>query len=342
MRLLGALASSLLLGGLVVGYAIAQDDNDGIVGGARRARGRRMPQFAVVNQDDSGVFPDAPDSNDLGIWPDADPPDSGDAGIWPDADPPDDGVHPDAFSNALSAHWDGGATYAVATDDENLECDTEAKMTVCVWFRLGNQTSAKPLVAKWNTNQYSWAFDTNTCSGGQCGLKMYVSTGGVDTTTSGGISTGITNAWQLACAVFDGSQATNATRLKIYKNNVQQTLSFSGTIPANLNNSTATMNWGKRQSAATYFGNGDQDELAMWCDALNSTQLGQVWNSGAGSADFTTVFGGSPPAQWRVWLRVDGNTNPNLTNQATGCSGACPTFTWTGGQTADFTNVVPP
>lgn len=341
MSRVGAIALGILAGGLVVGYALAEDDHDGAVGGNRRSKSRRVQQYAAIYSGDTGLFPDAPDSNDAGVWPDADPPDSGDAGIWPDADVGGTD-QADAFSNQVSAHWDGGATYATSADDENLECDTEAKMTVCTWLRLGNQTSAKPIASKWNTSNQSWKMDTNTCSAGSCGLKGYIATTLADNTTGGGKSAILTNLWGLACMVFDGTQASNATRLQIYWNNVQQTLTFSGTIPSNILNGTAALQWGKAQSVASYFGNGDMDELAIWCDALSTTQLSAVWNSGSGAANLATAFGGSPPAQWRVWLRVDGNTNPTLTNQATGCSGACPSFTWTGGQTADFTTVVPP
>lgn len=40
--------------------------------------------------------------------------------------------------------------------------------------------------------------------------------------------------WTHIAMVYDGSQASNATRLKFYANGIQQTLGFSGTIPASV------------------------------------------------------------------------------------------------------------
>src|SRR5439155_946517 len=57
-------------------------------------------------------------------------------------------------------------------------------------------------------------------------------------TTGNILANGTWGHWVM---VFDGSQSTNATRLKFYFNNAAQTLTFTGTIPATTPNTAYTL-----------------------------------------------------------------------------------------------------
>jgi hypothetical protein len=62
--------------------------------------------------------------------------------------------------------------------------------------------------------------------------NMYIHCGGLN---FGFCAVSLTNqSWRSVIVHFNGSQATNATRLKVWLDGTLQTLSFSGTIPAQL------------------------------------------------------------------------------------------------------------
>ena len=84
--------------------------------------------------------------------------------------------------------------------------------------------------------------------------------------------------WNHLALVFDGTQSTNATRLKAYFNGLQQALTFVGTIPnATANTSNAEIfrvnNWNN-----TTFGNGSYAEIGMWQEVLSNSDVAALAN----------------------------------------------------------------
>lgn len=49
-----------------------------------------------------------------------------------------------------------------------------------------------------------------------------------------GNSTPVTNAFHYIVMIFDGTQATNALKVLVYVDGVQQTMTFTGTVPSNI------------------------------------------------------------------------------------------------------------
>ena len=76
---------------------------------------------------------------------------------------------------------------------------------------------------------------------------------------------------------FDGSQSGNANRLKIYFNGVNQTLNFSGTIPATTSNNIAneTFRIGRLQFNNAW-STGDFAELGMWQATLTAAEIASL------------------------------------------------------------------
>lgn len=83
--------------------------------------------------------------------------------------------------------------------------------------------------------------------------------------------------------VFDGAASGNSNRLKIYKDGSGLTLSFTGTIPASIDDSTAPVNIGTWGSLAYYY-DGILDEMGLWNIALTSGDVTSLYNSGSGLA----------------------------------------------------------
>jgi hypothetical protein len=77
--------------------------------------------------------------------------------------------------------------------------------------------------------------------------------------------------WHHCVIAYDGSQATNATRLKQFFDGIDQTLTFSGTIPATLssNASNETFRVGRAAGNNTW-STGDFADFAMWDATLNA------------------------------------------------------------------------
>jgi Concanavalin A-like lectin/glucanases superfamily len=79
--------------------------------------------------------------------------------------------------------------------------------------------------------------------------------------------------WFHFAAVFDGTQATNATRLKVYVNGRPIALSYTGTIPANVSNPASTNQTYPFYYSATEVWNGMVDDLRLYHRALSQNEV---------------------------------------------------------------------
>jgi hypothetical protein len=77
-------------------------------------------------------------------------------------------------------------------------------------------------------------------------------------------------AWHHVTMVFDGTQSTNATRLKGYVDGVQQTLTFDGTVPTLTTTNTTGFNIGVLAGAYT---GGLIDDVRVYTRALSTTEV---------------------------------------------------------------------
>jgi hypothetical protein len=82
------------------------------------------------------------------------------------------------------------------------------------------------------------------------------------------------NHWAVA---YDGSQATNATRLLLYLNGTALAPSFSGTVPSTTSNDSAneTFRIGRSQINDVW-SVGDFAELGMWHATLNAAEIASL------------------------------------------------------------------
>lgn len=118
--------------------------------------------------------------------------------------------------------------------------------------------------------------------------------------------------WHHVMMVYDGSQATNATKLVAYIDGVAQTLSFFGTIPASLAiNPFNPFVWGKDSS--NRFAGGSVHHSILWdriLTAADAVALNNEFLSG-----FPTLI--NHPKPW-AWRRSGGTANTqNLTGSLT-------------------------
>jgi hypothetical protein len=83
--------------------------------------------------------------------------------------------------------------------------------------------------------------------------------GNIACTIASSVTTGVWQHWFIA---YDGGQATSATRLKIWKDGVAQTVSFTATVPATIAASGANFYVGDPAGAASF--DGSIADLMYW------------------------------------------------------------------------------
>ena len=91
------------------------------------------------------------------------------------------------------------------------------------------------------------------------------------------------NQWHLWTVVYDGTQSTNITKVVIYKDTALQTMAIdtAGTVATSLPSTC-----GDDPYVGAYYNNGIQnynnasfDDFAIFDDALNSTQVANIYNN---------------------------------------------------------------
>ncbi len=151
--------------------------------------------------------------------------------------------------------------------------------SVSTWLKyLGVLTGTTGILQKVAANQDCfriWTVGTE--------IKTIIADSKTTVTTNSGITSGlglVVNAWYHVVVVYDGSLTGNSNRLKIYVNDVQQTLTFANTIPAAVTNSTAQFENG--YAFGINFLQGYQAELGIWSKPLTGAEITTLFNNGSG------------------------------------------------------------
>jgi hypothetical protein len=107
-----------------------------------------------------------------------------------------------------------------------------------------------------------------------------------------GYSTGdiISTGTSYHCAmVFDGGGAANADRLKLYIDGSEQTLTFSGTIPATRQENADDIILGANISAAGREFDGTINDVRIYNRALSEDEINDIYNSGNDDITFSEI-----------------------------------------------------
>ena len=89
----------------------------------------------------------------------------------------------------------------------------------------------------------------------------------------------VASVWTHLAYVFDGSLADNATRLKLYKDGVQQTLVFTGTVGTTLPDAGAEPFRVMTNTSNAFFADGKGGLIKLWTVALSAAEVAQEMNS---------------------------------------------------------------
>jgi hypothetical protein len=174
-------------------------------------------------------------------------------------------------------NFDGVDDYVDIADDPSLDMTT--KLTVALWMKQPALAVNKALAAKWDyQTQGCWAFQTDNTNSDE--LMVFIATalgdngsGGNGRTTGANMAAG---SWYHVAFVYDGEGAANADRLRVYVDGQEKTLSFAGTIPSFLQNSSASVKIGKFGGILGRYFNGAMDDVRIYNRALNSDEIGEM------------------------------------------------------------------
>jgi hypothetical protein len=232
-----------------------------------------------------------------------------------DAGVADTGVPPDAgYTNLLSLGLGGTDEYV---DFNDLVTDGIARAVWSAYIYQEDCVSAETLMSKWLTggNMREWLIRTNV-SGATCNLVIITTADGLTSSTwtsaAGAISE---NTWHHVCVSYDGSQATNATKLRTYLNGVEITgggAFTGGAQPTTLYSGTGDFMIGALTSGApNQFWLGSVDEIAIWTDA-NPPSCATIYNAGV----LMNPVSFSPAPLY--CYNMEGDTANTITNKCAG------------------------
>jgi hypothetical protein len=171
--------------------------------------------------------------------------------------------------------FDGIDDYLDVPDDPSLDMTT--KLTVALWMQQPVLATDKALAAKWDyKTQGCWALQTDNSDSDE--LRVFTATSLSDNGSGGNAKTANANMvagnWYHVAFVYDGDGATNADRLKVYVDGVEKTLSFAGTIPSSLQNSSASVKIGKFGGILGRYFKGVMDDVRIYNRALSTQEVG--------------------------------------------------------------------
>ncbi len=147
------------------------------------------------------------------------------------------------------------------------QTDGVPKLTVSGWVYKRSGTVSGAMFAKYNgTND--WLAVPYFFSGD---LYVVMSNGSF----SYGVMSSTLSGWAYYTMVFDGTETGNANRLKLYINGVQQTLTFTGTIPTTT--PTAATNRIGMEPHNSFSMNGEIDEVRIYNTALSNAEINALF-----------------------------------------------------------------
>jgi len=114
------------------------------------------------------------------------------------------------------------------------------KATISMWFRRSASERAYWLARTHPTN--SWG----------TGFEIYQTVAYFDVNSNFGYCAYSGTDWTHVLMLFDGTQGTNADRLRAWINGTQQTLTYEGTIPANFGTPISTWKLSRRDWSTSY------------------------------------------------------------------------------------------
>lgn len=166
----------------------------------------------------------------------------------------------------FGARFDGTSQYMTIPDHTTLDALTN--LTVAISLTPDIATGNVCPISKSATGSGAWSIQTSTD-----GLRFHCGTPGVNFgEASLVLAADVTGNY---IWVYDGTQTGNSNRLKLYLNGIEQTLSFTGTIPSTLTNTTDAITLGAYSNPSQYF-DGSIHSVAISLTSITQAQVTEL------------------------------------------------------------------
>jgi hypothetical protein len=158
--------------------------------------------------------------------------------------------------------------YLDTADSSTLSMGANVDFTISVWFKTDASPNYQVVLDKNNASTYDYRF--RIYGGGDNKLHFVINTGSDDVSSTSSISTG---TWYHAVVTYDGSN------IRLYLNgSLETTYAFS----ADVTDGAGLLEIGGSTNIGGGFWDGLIDELGIWKRALSGTEVGDLYNGGAG------------------------------------------------------------
>lgn len=216
--------------------------------------------------------------------------------------------------------------------------DALTQMTISFWINPLTLATNRSIVSKNNASQKSFAVVTDASNSDEIRVHIAGSVGEADNTTYFATSNLDLSAstWQHVLVLYDGTQSSPTSRVRVYKNGREVSGSYTGTVPTSMTTGpTSTLRVGNDDST-TYTALVDRiDELKIYSAALTNSEVlidfngsGMSLGGGVNTTHNNEGFGSTGPIGW--W-KMDENAG----TEAYDSSGNGFTGTLTGGPVPD-------
>ncbi|MGW8185263.1 MAG: LamG-like jellyroll fold domain-containing protein [Candidatus Moraniibacteriota bacterium] len=154
------------------------------------------------------------------------------------------------------------------------------QFTMSQYINLKTLDTGKPIIGEWGSSQNNVLIKLDDIENDE--LKICIASSLTDNCTIYGVTTDLnltTNNWINAQVIYDGTQATNDAKLKLYIDGVEKTLGYVGTIPTTIRStSTAGITMGGNSSIFTSL---LLDDVKIYGFPLSSEQVKQDYVGGS-------------------------------------------------------------
>ncbi len=206
------------------------------------------------------------------------------------------GTHNGSFVNSPTLIPNGGILDGAVSFDQPQEdvisipdyddTDTGDKLTVSYWINPDTLVANAGHILKWTDASWdgdnSWVIRANP-AGDE--VYVFIAAPGYDDGNNYFSSSDLdlaAGAWTNVTFVYDGAGATDADRLKLYKNGVQVNGTFVGTIPTSLTNTNKPITIGRQVTELDMFGDfldGRMDDVRIYNSALSAGSVEEISRS---------------------------------------------------------------
>jgi hypothetical protein len=185
-------------------------------------------------------------------------------------------------ANGGSIVFDGTNDYV----DTSVKLFNTSQFSVGFWVNVSSYTGTyiggavgNSLYTLFGPTAGPYQGQTNTFS---AGIQFSAGSSSIGTIQQSGFST---NTWYYYFCVYDGTQAGDSGRLKLWLNSVQYSLSFDATVPSTPYNNNTVTKIGYGSNANYPYFNGRIANLTYYNRVLSASEILQNYNANKGRFD---------------------------------------------------------